>query len=198
MKKLFFLVLTVGALATAKAQITYGIKAGPNFSSLRYSGDNSNFSSKVGFHAGAFVGIPIADHFSVQPEVQYSGEGAKSKESDGEGGTVDVKYNLNYINIPIMAKYTLPVGVFFQTGPQIGFLASAKGKASGVSVDIKDGFKSTNFGWGLGAGYLSSIGVGIDLRYTLGLSNIAKDSGGESVKTGNFQVGVFYQLGGKK
>src|SRR5882762_6463246 len=117
MKKLALVLVAGISFVAANAQIQFGVKAGANFSNIT-GGDGKTL---VSFNAGALVKIPLADALSLQPEVVYSGQGAK-----GSSNGVDVKQTLNYINVPILATYTLPVGVFFQTGPQIGFLISAK------------------------------------------------------------------------
>jgi hypothetical protein len=190
MKKLA-LVLTVftASVFGVNAQVQFGIKAGANLST--FTGDAEGAKSQIGFNAGVLVKIPVADALSVQPEAYYSGQGAKGNES----GT-DFNLHVNYINIPVLLKYQLPVGVFFETGPQLGLRMSAKLKAEGQSVDMKDSYKSTDFSWAFGAGYqLPSLPLGIDLRYNLGLANIAAGDGDGSVKNGVFQLGVFYLFG---
>jgi hypothetical protein len=190
MKKLA-LVLTVftASIFGVNAQIQFGVKAGANFANLT-GGDGKTL---VNFNAGALVKIPLADALSFQPEVVYSAQGAKATIS----GT-DYKQTLNYINVPILVKYTLPVGVFFETGPQIGLLISAKASAGGDSESNKDAFKSSDFAWAIGAGYqIPDVNFGVDVRYNLGISKVAD---GSDSKNTVFQVGVFYLFGegGKK
>jgi hypothetical protein len=137
---------------------------------------------------------------SVQPEAYYSDQGAKVKIDDGSGGTISGTYKLGYINVPVLLKYTTSSGFFVQTGPQIGFLLSAKASAEGQTVDEKQYFKSTDFSWAFGAGFLTSMNIGIDARYNLGLSNVEKDqgSGTGTIKNSVIQVGVFYLFGEPK
>lgn len=185
-KKLVLLFLAACTLGTANAQIQFGVKAGANFATLT---NTTGSKTLVNFNGGALVKIPLAGALSLQPEAVYSGQGVK-----GDGGSM----HLNYINIPVLPTYTLPVGVFFQTGPQLGFLLSAKTKIDGQpDQDVKPFLKSTDFSWAFGAGYLiSSTNLGFNVRYNLGLTNVAKD-GGSSTKNGVFQVGVFYMFGGE-
>jgi len=191
MKKLYLLLLTVFSLAAANAQVQFGVKAGANFST--FTGDNSEgVKTKVGFNGGAFVALPLFSSFSLQPEVVYSGQGFKVDEQGASGSL-----NANYLNIPVLFKYNNPSGFLAETGPQLGFLMSAKIKSGGQSEDYKDFLNSTDFSWAFGIGYLvKSVNIGIDARYNLGLSNIAKDSGDEKVKNSVFQVGLFYVFGG--
>jgi hypothetical protein len=193
MKKLFFLVLTVGALATAKAQVQFGVKAGANFASVTNADGGKTL---VNFHGGALVNLPLVEHLSLQPEVVYSGQGIK-----GDGG----KYKFNYINVPVLVQYKLPIGVFFETGPQVGFLTSAKAKEDGdggETVSVKDYTKSIDFSWAVGAGYLiPNVNLGFDARFNLGLTKIGKEVEGVNYFDGKnavFQVGVFYLFGGGK
>ncbi|MEO6962549.1 MAG: porin family protein [Puia sp.] len=159
-----------------------------------FTGDNLDGAKwKIGFQGGALVSVPLFYEFSLQPEVNYSGQGFKVSQ-DGETGTI----NMDYVNIPVLFKYNNPVGFFAETGPQLGFLISAKAKSGGVSVDAKSGYKSTDVSWGFGAGYLiSSMNVGIDARYNLGLSNIIKESDNGTARNSVIQVGIFYLFGEK-
>ena len=198
MKKIALVILAGISIGSAKAQIQYGVKAGANFASMKIhpSVDGLSLGSKTDFNGGVFVGIPLVAGLSIQPEAYYSGEGSKVS---GEGTG---KYNLGYIDVPVLVKYKHETGLFAETGPQIGFLLSAKAKADGgQSEDVKSSFKSTNFGWAFGVGYqLPVLPLGIDVRYNLGLSNIASGAtDGSSLKTTTFQVGLFYAFsGGKK
>jgi len=63
---------------------------------------------------------------------------------------------MDYVNIPVLFKYNNPGGFFAETGPQLGFLISAKAKSGSVSFDAKSNYKSTDFSWAIGAGYLIS------------------------------------------
>lgn len=114
----------------------------------------------------------------------YSAQGAK----DGSN-----KLNLDYINIPVQWQYMFDNDFRLQTGPQVGLLMSVKAKAGGVKYDVKDGFSNADFSWSFGTSYIPKSGLGGDLRYNLGLTDIDK---GTSVinKNSVFQLGLFYQF----
>ncbi len=187
MKKLLLSAAIVVAGFCANAQIGYGVKLGLNVSTL--TGDDSEgIKSKIGVNGGGFVNIPLATSFAVQPELLFSTEGAKV---DG-GGSI----NLNYINVPVMLQYRKS-GFIGELGPQIGFLASANTKFDGDTEDIKEVLNSTSFALNFGAGYQLESGIGFGARYSLGLSNLAKDSNDGTIKTSVFSVGLHYNFGGK-
>ncbi|MBX3257521.1 MAG: PorT family protein [Chitinophagaceae bacterium] len=195
MKKIFFLSVFTAAAFIGQAQIKFGIKAGANFS--KFSGEDAKIEDlspkfRTGFAGGGFVNIGLNEMFSLQPELLYSMEGTTYKES-GEKAT----YKTDYINVPVLVQYNNPSGFYAETGPQIGYLVSAKIAYDGNSVDIKDSFKKINFSWGLGAGYKLSNGLGIGARYNLGITKIA-DNTDANIKVGGFHVGLSYTFGAGK
>jgi hypothetical protein len=193
-KKLVLLFLTGTVFATANAQIQFGVKAGANLASLNGSGV-TGAKTKLDFNAGILASIKVPGSFSIQPEVIYSGQGAKLTSFNG----LEEKVNLGYINVPVLLKYHFPLGLFAETGPQFGFLLSAKSKIGSTSADYKSYVNSTDFSWAFGVGYMIPIvKLGVDARYNLGITDAAKNSSTTgSFKNNIFQVGVFYLFGGK-
>ena len=172
--------------AQVSAQQThFGLKAGLNISSVPVE-DDGDFSNKTGLHIGGLAHIHVSSHFAVQPEFVYSQQGGK------RGG---VTLKLNYLNIPVLAQYMTNDGFRLETGPQIGFLTSAKSKTGNVELDLEDSFQSVDFAWAFGASYLipGSNGLGFDVRYNLGISNVS-DQNGTTAKNNVVQLGVFYQF----
>jgi opacity protein-like surface antigen len=185
-KVILFAAFAVVAFAT-QAQVKFGAKGGLNLANL--SGDVEDNKMKIGFNLGGLVNIPVSGNLSVQPELLYSGEGAKF-----DDGTTSANFNLNFINIPVMLKYSAEGGFYGEAGPQLGILASAKSDGT----DVKEFLNSTNFGLGFGLGYNMSSGLGFGARYSLGLSNMLKDGGGDKLKTNTISVGLQYTFGGAK
>lgn len=167
----------------AQLHLEPGIKAGLNFSSLATeSVDDGN--NRTSFHIGLLGHIHINRSWAVQPELVYSSQGAKY------GNNTVLK--LGYINVPVLAQYMFGPGFRVETGPQFGFNINAKSDVGGNETDIKDRFKGFGMSWAFGVGYLSEMGLGADLRYNLGLSDISK--AGNNVKNSVWQVGLFYQF----
>jgi hypothetical protein len=196
MKKFFAITTAVLGYLVAGAQAhhdaysshaEFGLKAGLNIANLHVQ-NSSSPDAKAGFNAGALAHIHLTKHFAVQPEIMYSNQGAKQTVSNS-----DYKVNLHYINVPVLAQFMVDDGFRIETGPQLGILASARSKVEGTSTDIKDNYKTADFAWVFGLGYVTHSGFGVDARYNLGISNINNTSG-TNVNNRVFQAGVFYQF----
>ncbi|WP_046757089.1 porin family protein [Kordia jejudonensis] len=183
MKKCIATIIIIFAcIFTINAQnVKYGVKAGLNFSNLEIKlsddfeeDDSEDINGKTGFYFGGFVDISISEKFSIQPELLFSIEGGEDT-------------GINFVNVPIMAKYYITSGLSLQAGPQIGFLVSAED-------DADEFLKSTNFGLNAGLGFdLKETGIFFDARYNFGLSDIG-DATGFEVNTKGFQIGVGYKF----
>jgi hypothetical protein len=176
---------------TASAQLGGGLKAGLNLANFGADAKDI-FDSKtlVGFHVGGYLTFNVSDALSVQPEVLYNSVGAKS---EGDG---DVDIVVDYISIPVMLLYNVNENFNIQAGPQLGLLLGANAKGDGASVDIKDFFKSTDFGinFGLGANFGK---LNATARYCLGLANVFEDSGDEKGTNNVIQLSLGYKLFGE-
>ncbi|UCD85692.1 MAG: PorT family protein [Deltaproteobacteria bacterium] len=160
---------------------------------------------------GVFVTYYINDYFAVQPEFLYSMKGIRGKRSWVEPWygpiydndmtiTYEQTISLNYLEIPLLAKVSIPMGkslkhnMFF--GPAMGIITSAKREyeITGMSEELKqiyemfdiptsgeediEDMRSVDFGLVFGLGLDFKLGPGnavIDARYTLGLINIIKE-----------------------
>lgn len=189
-------VLGTTTIAFAQQQVKFGPKAGLNFANL--SGvDNSEM--KTSFHVGAVAEIKFNEKFSVQPEIVYSAQGTKNNTTVPVLGEVKTTLNHDYINIPVLAKYYIVDGFSVEAGPQIGFLVKAEAKVesgdNSVTEDTKNNFKSTDFGLGLGLAYDLPMGLFVNARYNLGLSDVRENtSNGDAIKNNVIQVGVGYKF----
>lgn len=182
MKKIILSSIAILAFGFANAQdgMSFGAKGGLNFATIAGS---QGATSLLAFHLGGFVEFKVSDKFAVQPELLYSMQGAKY-----EGGNV----NLNYINIPVMAKYFVTEEISIQAGPQLGILMSA----TSDGTDIKDSLNSTDFGLNIGGGYNIGENMMLDLRYNLGFSELLKDkpSGADPEKNAVLQISFGYKF----
>jgi hypothetical protein len=199
MKKIFIFCASMIFLAVgAKAQIGFGVKTGANFSNITNSNGGKGTSRSYG---GIMVDYAISKKFALQGELVYSGQGCRYQIGEIGPSSVNQTLKLNYINIPVLAQYYIVPSFYVEAGPQIGFLVSAKQNftigSQDAYVNVKDDFKSTDVSAAIGAGYIfKKINLGINARYTSGISNIAKNSG--EANNSVIQLGVFFKFSQKK
>lgn len=196
-------VFAIGISANAQQQVKFGPKAGVNFSNLTGNDDSEMLT---GFHVGAVAEIKFNDKFSVQPELTYSLQGSGISGSStilGVTTSYEGKQKLDYINIPVMAKYYVAEGFSIEAGPQVGFLMKAEAESDtsvgnvtkNSKTDNKDSFKGTDFGVNFGLAYDFSNGFFINGRYNLGLTDIRENTdNGDAVKNNVIQVGVGFKF----
>lgn len=203
MKKILLTVLIVAGIhVTSHAQGVFGAKAGINLANVKTSGSGMNITpdSRTGIAIGAFARFNVNETFAIQPELLYSGKGAKLNLSE-EGVSAKSTTKLNYLSLPVLAKFYVNSGFNLHAGPQFDFLLSAKedwelsynGNIESGDDDIKDDIKNLDFGFVFGLGYDFSSGFGLDARYMLGVSELA-NSPEDGVKTNSkgFQFTLSY------
>ena len=197
MRKFIVLFSTSLLFFNARAQFAAGAKAGLNIGKEKYSNNYYSTSSHLFFCGGVFANYSFKTHFDGQAELVYSSEGT-AENYMSSGSKVTGVVTINRINIPLLFQYKTAVGVYFETGPQVGILLSAKGKYTTGSFDFKTNTQSVLFSWCVGAGYqLSQFvpGLGIDARFVPGLSKVNKGSvSATTIKSNVFSITVFYAL----
>lgn len=184
MKALFISgAMLLAGFAHAQDKVHVGLKAGVNFSNMATSPD-AGYKTKAGFNAGALAHIHLNKTWAIQPEIYYSGQGAKSN---------NIATRLDYVNVPVQLQYMFNKGFRIQTGPQLGVLAAASVKQDKTVTSIRNSMKPMDFGWTFGASYVSEGGLGVDARYNRGLTRI-NESGPVNTYNSVFQVGLFYLI----
>jgi len=186
------LVATVAVIAflpygAAAQQVGGGVKVGlslgdvPKFADEIYRGANT--SLRTGFAAGGFIAVRFGNGFSVQPEVLYTQKGVKIDYSDGST-SADLRYTADYIDVPVLARYTFGKGVrgYVIAGPSFNFQLNTKVATSffGQSgeQDVSEDVESLEFALVIGGG----IELGpllLEARWSEGLTNLAADSTSE-------------------
>jgi hypothetical protein len=191
--KLFIVALMLGCGVNSFGQVTFGIRAGFNLSTMLAKddqtnyGDEMNFKMKPGFNVGPTLECPISEMFSFETALLLSTLGVNSEYDYGEGN-VKESLSLLYLQIPLTAKAAFDLGgtkLFGAFGPYLGYGLSGKWKSDAYDdEDVKwgtnkeeDHFKRFDAGLHFGAGVMVKV-IEISLTYDLGLANIATDTGG--------------------
>lgn len=196
MKKLLLaLIAGIAFWGTANAQTeyTFGPKVGLNVTNITHSGGDSKLSVNV----GAFGEARLNDWLGLQMEILYSRQGWKDK-VDIDGSNEKVKFRVNYLNIPVMARFYVLDRLSVDLGPQLGIGLNAKAKYKHSGTTVKDKMKDLNsveFSFLFGLSYDLYDHFLISARYNLGLSNVFdKDTFGHNNKNHVFQLSLGYKF----
>ena len=165
-----------------------GVKFGYNFANISSTDDEIEYNLKTGFAVGGFLILGIRENLDIRPEVLYSTKGTIAK-FDFWGTAYKVTGSLNYIEIPILLQYLLPIKGSFKPyvfmGPALGIKLSAKVKLEVEGEeeeieDIEEDIKSKDFGLVFGAGAVLVDKISFEIRYNIGLSPIYYTSPSDS------------------
>lgn len=172
------------------AQTFVGLKAGGALSGNTSGGIGLGGSAfaKPTYLGGFFISVPLTDNLRVQPEVLYVNKGNQSRIVPRRSFTP--RYNLHYINLPIILQYHVLNRLMVELGPEFGYLLSAGTNlnASGSIVSFSpppefpsfheqllSSFRDFDIAINLGMGYVLSDRWSLNLRYNLGLYDISDD-----------------------
>jgi hypothetical protein len=202
MKKLILsAVAVVFAMGISNAQeIDFGAKVGVNFAKL--TGDNvEDTDGRTGINVGITGEYMFNPTFALQVEALYSQQGLQS-ETTIAGQTFEQKLKLDYINVPVLAKFYIgESGFSVEAGPQIGFLVSDKYEVNGENVDEELDAETIDLSAGGGLAYkfkegTTLEGLSANVRYMIGLSNVFKDGDtfGDDITNSVLAISVGYKF----
>ena len=201
MKKTFLLiaiaVLGFGTSVNAQEYWNFGIKGGVNFTNMSSDGFEDN-NSRTGFHLGVLAEIPVSDRFSIQPEALYSTQGTEATRRFA-GENVTGEYQLDYVQVPLIAKFYLIDGLALEAGPSFNFLVEEEYDFESDIVDFESDTEMAStfeFGGAIGASYKFNNGFFLNGRYVLGFTD-AFDSDNfddDAIKNNGVQLGVGFQF----
>jgi hypothetical protein len=179
--------LTAGAQNTLHETGSFTIQPKIGIGSGHISGSwngSGEAKGKSGFLFGAEGEYYLSSEFSAALGVNYAEQGW-IMEYTGAG---DVKYKLNYVNVPLVANFYAAEGLALKAGVQMGFLTSAKEDA----MDIKDDIKSTAIAIPVGISY-EFENIVVDARYNIGVTKVNK-YGSKSQRSDLFLVTLGYKF----
>ena len=157
------------------SKVIYGIHTGMNISGLHVvnNGMTANYRDKTGFIGGVDLEIPILSDFFLQPELSYSEMGATYKVVKG---VPHLAYKENYLILPVLVKYHIKgTRISGYIGPQYGYLLHSSSETKdGMWLTISNYSSKSDFSGILGGEYYLRNGIGLSVRYQMGLIDVAK------------------------
>lgn len=193
------------AMGESSLSPKFGIKGGVNLTNLYVDDDVSDENMKVGFNAGFFAKLPVTRGFSIQPELLYSSKGAKETYNNFILGEGEYRFNLNYIELPVLAVFNLAKNFNLHVGPYVSYLAGVnikdlnkdEGTIDEVAELDADNFNRFDYGVAGGLGIdISNFTIGA--RYNYGLKEIGKSGSvsGELLKDSkNSAISLYIGIG---
>lgn len=198
---------------------TIGVRGGLNLANFCVEDDvetySDDFEMNPGFHVGVTANFPLAGIVSFETGALLSTKGYKytfEETFEGESSKYDLKMNLLYIDIPLMAKANVDVGgaeVFGALGPYVGVGLSGKYKGETTIMGEKETLEE-DVSWGsdedddlkrLDYGLMAGIGVEVSniqlgVYYAYGLANISTmDENGFHMSNRVLSVSAGYLFG---
>jgi opacity protein-like surface antigen len=203
MKKLLiaailFCGFTATISAQAKGDIEMGVNTGINFATARTNYFQAD--SRAGFNVALGADYYFSDRWSLKAKLYYDQKGWNNGSYTNANGTFPADYSLNYLTIPVMANWHFGTkrNWYLNFGPYAGFLMSAK--ESSQDTDVKEGFKSSDFGIALGIGVKIPVSerlkLFIEYDEQAGMGDIFKENPGSAVRNdrGSFNIGLNFML----
>jgi hypothetical protein len=194
MKRLSILVIAVFVFSVSRIYAQgfhLGVKAGTNISQL--TGRSFDDGFQWNFMAGAFAELNFTSKWGIQPELLFSQTSTQTASDFNDvydQGINSRGVKLNYLSIPILLTYKLPLPVIsVQVGPQFGILMNT---SDNITTNTGNAFKTGDFSMVLGA----QVNLGPfkgGARYVYGFTNVANISSIKSVdswKTRTIQLYV--------
>jgi hypothetical protein len=191
------------------AQLSVGGRIGLNLATVNIEQDGLSIKpdSKAGLQIAGLLDIGVSENFSIQPELTFIQKGYKF-EFDFLGTKSEDKFIINYLEVPVHAKYGFggeKIKAFVMGGPSLGFALGGKlescvdGTCESEDIEFSDddGFNRFELGLSLGAGIGLNVGPGevfLDVRYLLGLSRIMEDDSDGTTKNQGVAIGLGYMI----
>ena len=167
--------------------------------------DSASFKPYHGYFAGITLEFPLSNLFSLQVEGIYNRRGANiTSNTYGKA-----KLSLDYISLPVMARFNVGKGINLHIGPQLEYRIDKPNfyfdagtdpvtRVKDDALDIIDGAMT------VGIGYMTDSGWFFEARWVQGLTSIFESDETSLTRTGispdyNFKnrtlsVGVGYRF----
>ena len=209
MKKVLTLIVMAVAFAMpSKAQVSFGVKGGLNFTNMSFDKSNVDdyFKNKTGFFVGPTVKfqLPITG-LGIDGAVLYD-QREGDVEVDIPGGSSTEKLKSQSIQIPINLRFEIGLGetanVFIFAGPQVGF--NIGDKTTDLFNDVAEWrLKTSNFSANVGVGFTIISHLQFSANYNIALGTTgevtAKDAASavwdtlkDEAKANSWQIALAY------
>lgn len=198
--------------ASAQQRWSIGPRVGANISTLM--GDvpaAADVKWLAGWSVGGFIMYSDINHFGISADILYSQKGARITNRSTAGSSTTFTQRINYLEIPVLARYFLTLKGSFRPnifiGPSVAFKLNATQKdyegtaTPQANRDNTDSYRPADLGLTGGIALNFEVAKGkrilLDARYTYGLTDISLAPA--SVRNSAVTLNLSYGFGiGKK
>ena len=211
MKQVFLFVLSCIVVTTIYSQdvvkerytVSGGLLGAANFSQFRIPEGNGNtvdYGFRPGWAAGAWLNFPVANAFSIEPQILYSSQNYRLRKTSATSPLLMNDGRIKFVSVPLFLKFQASDMFAITAGPQLDFIAKVEDNSP--SAAVKSDFNKTTFSLFGGIEVFPHGRVTIFGRYVHGLSSMDERIGetptGVVYKNQNIQAGLKFKLFGKK
>ena len=154
MKKASLFVLSCVVAATIYSQnivkehytVSGGVLGSVDWSQFRIpdgAGNTVNYHFKGGWSGGAWINLPLAKAFSIEPQVMYSSHGYKIANTSVATPLLMNDGKIKSFAVPLLLKFHLSDKFAITAGPQMDFITTVEDNSA--SAAQKSDFNKNNF-----------------------------------------------------
>lgn len=171
--------------ASAQQQTRFGLTGGGALTTMSAPEIENGVDFLPGWTAGVYGVLPVGEIAALQAEVLYTRKGARELITLASvGQTIPRDYVVEYIEIPLLARGSLelglPVTLLGFAGASPAVLVRAWNKVPDVPAeDMREQMRAVDLGLTAGAGAALELGFGtaqLNVRYTHGVLDTDSES----------------------
>lgn len=182
----------------AQSKFRPGIRGGANFAHLTQTDNpNEKYSTRTDFYVGAFGALNLSKVYTLQPEINYSRQGAKYEFIDTDNRRYNSEIKVSYLSLGVANKFKFDK-FNIHLGPTLDIKVKDAGKKLGNTYNNYDNYYYYNndltaidFAFFLGAGFDITKNFGIEARIKKGIIPV-NDNGDWDSTNVVFQTGITY------
>ncbi|MBP7508542.1 MAG: PorT family protein [Prolixibacteraceae bacterium] len=179
--------IVISNLTAFSQNFKFGLIAGLDIANAHLTnkpegfGDNQVYYPMIAYNFNGYIGYKKSELWGLSIEPGFIQKGGRQKSSDDY-----IRFNLNYLQLPILFDYYIVDKFYVSIGPELSYMINAKAKSKDNSNDITDLYDRRFELSGLvGINYRIIDKLDIGLRYNHGFTYTSKitwtDKFGESI-----------------
>jgi hypothetical protein len=196
MKKISLFVFALFVTTVSFGQFRIQVKGGANLVTAKNVAEFRK--KKIGWYAGLTSNIAFSKKMSLIPELLYSSKGWRTISFYGQK---TIRIRLNYLDAPILLRYSICKRTHLVMGPEFGYLLNASEARERDSRNVTHQFPG-RFDLGIVIGLKHDImnTLGVEARYVFGITQFYQNDGVVTPRSGSpdanrvFQCGIVYHL----